>query len=177
MKAIFWNACARFLSRPAVVDWLTRRAERTPYVHITGPDGSVYMYRYWLFNPFPSADEKQAALEAGEKEPKNWFPISVRLHRIMRKDNDKHQHDHPWNARRIVLRGGYVEQLADGSYQGLRAGDTATLNFGEYHRITSVSNGGVWTLFVTGKYRGTWGFNVAGVKVPWRQYLGLEPKP
>lgn len=30
---------------------------------------------------------------------------------------------------------------------------------------------------ITGKYRGTWGFLVDGVKVQWRKYLGLEPKP
>jgi hypothetical protein len=29
-------------------------------------------------------------------------------------------------------------------------------------------------MFVTGKRRGTWGFNVDGKKVPWRVYLGIE---
>jgi hypothetical protein len=192
MSAIFWRACARFLSRPAVVDWLIRRAARTPYVHITGPDDSMYMERYWLFNPYPSSDEKQAAVDAGLEEPKNWFPISVRLHRIMRPDGDRHLHDHPWNARTIILRGGYAEvrPIPSNRHEALTGlpppdgaifircpGDTATLNFGEYHRITSVTDDGVWTLFITGKYRGTWGFNVKGVKVPWRQYLGLRAKP
>lgn len=190
MSAIFWRACARFLSRPAVVDWLIRQAQRTPYVHITGPDGSMYMERYWLFNPYPSADEKQAAVDAGLGEPKNWFPISIRLHRIMRPDSDQHLHDHPWNARTIILRGAYDEVrpawishydhiLAPHYHRSFRRveGNTVTLKFGEYHRITDVSSGGVWTLFITGKYRGTWGFNVEGVKVPWRQYLGLEQKP
>jgi hypothetical protein len=34
-------------------------------------------------------------------------------------------------------------------------------------------DGGATTLFITGKYRGTWGFLVDGVKVPWREYLGI----
>lgn len=55
-----------------------------------------------------------------------------------------------------------------------KAGTTAALKFGEYHRITEVSIGGVWTLFVTGKYRGAWGFDVDGIKVQWKHYLGLE---
>jgi hypothetical protein len=53
-------------------------------------------------------------------------------------------------------------------------GDTARLMFGEYHRIAQISDGGVWTLFITGRNRGTWGFMVDGKKVPWREYLGLE---
>lgn len=120
---------ARVLARPAVTDWLIRRAMRTPYTHITSADGSqVYMRRYWLFNPYPA--------DSSGNRPWWQFPISIRLHQIMREDDD-----------------------------------TAALRFGEYHRITEVSEGGVWTLFVTGRYRGTWGFLVNGKKVPWREYL------
>jgi hypothetical protein len=172
MSAI-WNACARFLSRPAVVDWLIRRAMRTPYTPII-TDDLLYMERFWLFNPYPPNND-------GRKAP--WqFPISIRLHHICLPDQDRHQHDHPWHARTIILRGWYTEARQGELIWEDRAihriaGETATLRFGEFHRITDVSLGGVWTLFVTGKYRGTWGFNVDGVKVPWRQYLGLEPKP
>lgn len=170
---------ARFLARPAVADWLIRRAMKTPYVHITGPDGSTYMERYWLFNPYP-------VLSSGRR--KWWqFPISIRLHKIMRKDDDRHPHDHPWNARTFILRGSYTEvrpaRIAQydhvpgthyhKAYQR-DTGDTVALRFGEYHRITHVSPGGVWTLFVTGKYRGTWGFLVDDKKVPYREYLGLS---
>ena len=161
MKFLAW-----LLSRPSIVAWLIRRAERTPYAHITSADGeNVYMYRYWLFNPYPIHSSGNAP----------WrFPISIRLHRIMIKDRDRHLHDHPWNARTFILRGRYIEELQDGTRRLLQAGDTRRLRFGEYHRIVNVSNGGVWTLFITGKYRGTWGFLVDGVKVKWRQYLGVS---
>jgi hypothetical protein len=33
----------------------------------------------------------------------------------------------------------------------------------------------VWTLFITWRYQGTWGFDVDGSKVPWREYLGIKP--
>jgi hypothetical protein len=173
MSAVL-TTIAKFLARPAVVEYLIRRAKRTPYVHITGPDGSIYMERYWLFNPYPASSSGAA---------KNRFPISIRLHRIMRPDGDRHLHDHPWNARTFILRGGYTEvrprrhcgmsNWSDTYPVKREAGETAALKFGEYHRITSVSDGGVWTLFVTGKYRGTWGFDVDGVKKPWREYLGI----
>lgn len=174
------SALARFLARPAVVDWLICRAMRTPYVHITGPDGTVYMERYWLLNPY------DPNTSGGEKRGWRALLPSVRLHRIMREDQDRHMHDHPWNARTFILRGWYWEVRphgiehalhpwgSDGVHIKRSAGDTARLNFGEYHRITSVPAGGVWTLFITGKKRGTWGFLVDGVKVQWRAYLGLD---
>lgn len=159
---------ARLLARPVVVDWLIRRAQRTPYTHIYKND-ELYMERYWLFNPYP--------VESSGQRPGLLSSLpSIRLHKIMRPDQDRHLHDHPWNARTFILRGHYCEMRSDGEYRGLHAGDTATIRFGEYHAITSISEGGVWTLFVTGKYRGTWGFLVNGVKVQWRTYLGLKGK-
>lgn len=164
---IIWNLIARTLAKPAVVDRLIARAKRTPYTHIRGPNGSIYMERYWLFNPYPP--------ESSGKRPWWQFPISIRLHRIMRPDGDRHLHDHPWNARTIILRGGYneVRHNEDGEHYR-RAGDTATLKFGEFHRIVWVCPDGAWTLFITGKYCGAWGFDVDGVKVQWRRYLGIE---
>lgn len=172
---------ARVLARPAVTNWLIRRAMRMPYTNITSADGSqVYMRRYWLFNPYPADSSGKRAW---------WqFPISIRLHQIMREDDDGALHDHPWNARTFILRGWYHEARREPSHKDVLlgdadprswierhclrgAGDAARLRFGEYHRITEVSEGGVWTLFVTGRYRGTWGFLVNGKKVPWREYL------
>lgn len=182
---LLWKLIAKVVSQPKVVDWLIARASKTPYFDIVGPDGTVYMHRLWLFNPYPSWMEKDAAKKAGLPEPKNWFPISIRLHKIMRADFDRDKHDHPWNARTIILRGGYAEvrlgyefpggefvRQVDVSYLRI-AGDTAKLRFGEYHQIIEVPDEGVWTMFITGKYRGTWGFNVEGKKVQWREYLGV----
>lgn len=50
-------------------------------------------------------------------------------------------------------------------------GDTSTLRFGEFHHIREVSPGGVWTLFITGRKRGSWGFRLPdGTKVNYRDY-------
>lgn len=178
MSEFLWSILAKFLAKPKMVRWLIRRARRTPYTHITGRDGTVYMERYWLFNPYPEKESQRG---------KCWqFPISIRLHHIRREDQDRHLHDHPWNARTIILDGWYIEERDERPYKILwdfeivrcryirAAGNTALLNHGEFHRITSVNHEGVWTMFITGRYRGTWGFKVGGFKIPWRKYLGIE---
>ena len=179
MRNFLWRIVAFIVTIPVVTDWLIERAKRTPYSHIPSRDGKrTYMRRWWLFNPYGKADN-------GDTLPPRWEWLpSIRVHHILLADDDQHMHDHPWDARTIVLRGYYLEQLpltADRGQRGFawrwhecRRGYTGRLEFGEYHRIHTLSGGGVYTLFFTWKYMGTWGFLVDGVKVPWRKYLGLE---
>lgn len=146
-------------------NYLLNKAKKTPYSNIYGvEDNELYMERYWLFNPYPAS---------GGKRRYNWFPLAIRIHKIVKPDNDRHMHDHPWNARTFILKGYYIEERNQGKFCRIK-GDTSRLNFGEYHKITEVSCGGVYTLFVTGKYRGTWGFLVNGLKVNYKKYLGIE---
>jgi len=164
MSNAAWHLVAAFVSRPVVAGWIIRRAMRTPYFHLQG-----YMDRWWLFNPYASDTSVQDALR-GRAKRWNWLP-SIRLHHILREDLASHLHDHPWNARTILLDGWYIERREDRAPRVLRAGDTAAIAFGEYHHIERVSEGGVWTLFFTWQYGGTWGFRVDGEKVPWRVYV------
>lgn len=178
-----WKKFARFCARPRVAEAIIRWAKRTPYLHLASPDGSVYMERYWVFNPYDRATNVP-----------RWAPLipfSVRVHHIRREDLDRHLHDHPWNARTIILKGWYMEKRNSerdeelfelvGGWRGgsdlkwRRAGETARLKFGEYRSICEVSPGGVFTLFFSWRWQGVWGFLVDGVKVPWKEYLGLEP--
>lgn len=162
-----WNLLARLLARPAIANWLITRAMRTPYMHIA-KDGDVYMERYWLFNSYERGPTQQ------ERSKYPWCPFNIRIHWIRRADEDRHLHDHPWNARTFILRGGYVEQRVEGLSICRPAGVSARLNYGEFHRITQVQPDGAWTLFISGPYQGTWGFLVDGVKVKWREYLELD---
>jgi hypothetical protein len=165
---MLWNIIAWVVSKPVIAKWLIGRAQRTPYLHITqrGADNELYMGRWWLFNPYDNATRQTKY---------RWFPISIRIHHICQPDRDPHLHDHPWNARTIILRGAYLEDRMNREHFRV-PGDTARLMFGEYHRIAQISDGGVWTLFITGRNRGTWGLLVEGVKVPYREYLGLGEK-
>jgi hypothetical protein len=171
--SLFWSVVAHIASRKKVRNWLIRRAVETPYSHIKEKDSQrVYMYRYWLFNPYKKSGEHKGFLI-------NLLP-SVRIHHILLPDTDRYFHDHPWNARTIILQGSY-EEVRSANCSGLlrERGDTCTLKFGEFHRIVRVSDegfsdGGVWTLFISGRTRGEWGFLVNGVKVPWSRHLNKE---
>lgn len=168
-----WTVFAWIVSRVRVRDYLIERAMRTPYTNIPG-----YMNRYWLFNAYDKVN-------GNEVTPIKWLP-SVRIHHILRRDNDRHLHDHPWDARTVILKGWYTEvRLEHGletMYENMRRsflrirGYTGPINHGEYHTITSVSDGGVWTLFITFGYLSTWGFLVDGEKVPWREYMDMYPE-
>lgn len=186
MLEFVWRLIARIASRPAVADWIIRRAQRTPYYPITSRDGTrLYMDRWWLFNAY----SKDAEGNAGPPRW-SWLP-SVRVHHICVPDDDEHMHDHPWDARTIVLRGWYEEERPLGAklsdmlppmFKTARLiharprGYTGPVLHGSYHRISHVSYGGVYTLWFTWQYRGTWGFLVDGVKVPWREYLAGRPR-
>lgn len=162
---MMYKLIAKIVSHPRVFKYLLNKAKKTPYSHIyRGPDDALYMERYWLFNPYPIS---------GGAPRYSWMPVSIRVHKIVKPDVDLYLHDHPWNARTFILEGWYREERQEGLKTRLK-GHVARLNFGEYHRITEVSEGGVYTLFVTGKYRGIWGFLVDGVKVSYKKYLGIE---
>jgi hypothetical protein len=176
MGKALWRLVAWVVTRPAVFAWLQKVSATHPYDHIESADGrDVYMYRFWLFNAY-GKDARREVI------PPRWPRLpSIRLHRIMVRDSDRDPHNHPWEARTIVLRGWYVEErpysgpfadMVDARETHYRyKGYTGPLLPGQYHRITEVSPGGVWTLFFTWKKAGPWGFLVDGKFVPWREYL------
>lgn len=146
------------------MSWLLRRAQKRPFEHLDG-----YMNRWWLVEP-----GSILAL---------FLPV-MRFHEILRPDADRHPHDHPWSFRSIVLRGAYVEErlVSDelGGYKSWlarRAGSTYRMAFGDYHRISTVSHGGVLTLCILGKKQDTWGFLVNGQRIQWRDYYGRRETP
>jgi hypothetical protein len=190
MRELIWRAIAAIVSRPAVASWLIERSKRTPYSPISSRDGTeVYMDRWWLFNAY----SKDAEGNAGPARF-DWLP-SIRVHHIMWPDDDEHLHDHPWDARTVVLREWYREERRcaevpvgvsyfpvvtdEGKVRAgfeRSAGYTGRVLFNSYHRISEVAPGGVYTLWFTWRYQGTWGFLVDGKKVPWREYLAQRPR-
>lgn len=168
---MFWNIIAWVVTRGIVFDWLKTWAFKRPYKHIRSPDGeSQYMGRWWVIPRY-----------------RNW--PCIRLHHIQREDMDRHLHSHPFSYRTVVLRGYYVEERPipnvhewDGEpfdvvpteLSFLSEGDTATNKYKSFHRITEVSAGGVWTLFVMwGGKRGDWGFLTENGYVSAKDYAEL----
>lgn len=166
IAAVFWRIVAAIVTAPGIRGWIVARASRTPYSDIYGADGkSLYMRRFWLFNPYDN-------VPGGNLRRFAWLPLSIRVHHIIRPDEDRHLHDHPWNYRTVILDGTYAEMRSDGKQYRRETGDTAEGKHNDFHKITWVDPViGAVTLFITFRYRGTWGF-----KVPYREYLGLDPK-
>jgi hypothetical protein len=147
----------RLFSRLA--DRLIARAQRTPYQHLPG-----YMERFWLL-PYS-----------------RWRPFAARVHHILRSDDDRAFHDHPWPYLTIVLRGGYTEVRPLFSDSGIYIGTTSRWHgpgsilfrrAKSWHRLELPAGETAWTLFVSGPKSQSWGFMPAPDlnKIYWRRYL------
>lgn len=145
---------------------IIRRAMRTPYVHLPG-----YMERYWLF--------RVGRFGGGQSGP---YPLlGSRVHHILRSDEGRDFHDHPWPYLTIILRGGYWEITPD-FFDGEVIGETrrwhgpgSVLLRGarSWHRLELPEGTTAWTLFCTGPKVQHWGFLTARGKVYWREYLDV----
>lgn len=177
MKELAWKILAKIVAFGPVANYLIKRVQRTPYFNLEG-----YMNRWWLWNPYGNSLGQD---DASRHQPKYPGWPSIRIHHILREDLARDMHDHPWNARTIILKGWYEEERLATDYSNgygyssngdkinfyhRKPGDTATIKHNEYHNIKAVSKDGVWTLFFTWEYLGTWGFLVNGKKVAWREY-------
>lgn len=146
-----------------IADWLITRAKRTPYFHLPG-----YMNRWWLV-------------------PYNRFFPAVRIHEILRSDEGRDFHDHPWPYLSIILKGSYTEVKPVWDESGIYVGETRRV-YGpgsvifrkarSWHRLEVEFGRIVTTLFITGKYQQRWGFLVcAASKTDYRTYLNLPQSP
>ena len=168
MRARFWKMAARAIAAsPRLVDWLIARAQRTPYFHI-----GDYMDRWWMMPRWALTYERIDGRRV--LVPRSWLPFSIRIHHIKRADEGDALHDHPFNYRTIILRGGYVEEDVFGFLRFMSPGSTAAAHAQTFHRIAAVPREGVWTLFIMGPKANRWGFMIGGRKVYYRDYLGLN---
>lgn len=107
---------------------------------------------------------------------KRW--PNVYLHHILAPDPGEDLHDHPAWSISIVLRGWYEEEFEpdfDGvtPYRRSRAGSVRFRPADEPHRITEVSSGGCWTIWIRGGHRRVWGFWTSRDQwVPWYEHEG-----
>ena len=171
----FWPIVAWIVTRDRIFQALYRRAEKTPYWDLDG-----YMRRWWLFNPINTKYEHVSTtmvdgkpfIEVREVKTAKypWCPVSARMHHILRADHARDKHNHPGTFRTIVGKGWYEEQRDTGTFLR-KKGDTAVLGADEFHHVSEVSPGGVWTIFIMWDWRATWGFRKPdGTVVPHQDY-------
>jgi hypothetical protein len=91
-----------------------------------------------------------------------------RFHLISADDPGRDWHDHPWDYVTRLLSGSYIEHTPDGSVT-YGPGDVLVRKADQLHRLELVS-GPVWTYFVTGRFRRTWGFMTERGWIPFREY-------
>ena len=104
---------------------------------IHDPDsGDLYLQRWTLWRAF------------------GW---KLMVHRIVRPDYSRCQHDHPWWFIAVMLKGGYTE-IAGNLTLKHEPGDFLYRRATFRHAITDLTEGEAWTLILRGRYVRDWGF-------------------
>lgn len=79
------------------------------------------------------------------------FGCVIQLHMFVRADDPECFHSRPAYAVRIILRGGYVEELGDGARRTWRPGMVGIVRPELEHRIDALRNGrDSWSLWIRG---------------------------
>lgn len=164
------------------------------------------MQRYWVlgYQSLHRNTVKPGWLHIGASSSRfyNWLTerVAIRLHQILRSDDDRALHDHPFDYVSLILSGGYWEvtemdyleyvREASSKYKYAGFGSTPdtimvkrwygpgsilfrTAN--SAHRlILDRESNDVWTLFIMGPKKQNWGFYTKEGKIPASVYLGEQ---
>lgn len=89
-------------------------------------------------------------------------PIGMlRIHHILRSDDDRHFHDHPMDFVSFIVRGGYVEHRPGKEPAVCQAGSVVVRRAEDLHALKLLGRS-AWTLVFTGPVRRRWGFQTEG---------------
>ncbi len=128
-------------------------AQSRPPDYVIGDPATPYLKRWWVIPP-----------------NKNF---NVYLHHILRDDDDRALHDHPWDNTSLVLMG-ILREVMPGRGRTLFAGESVHRKATDRHRL-EVDPGGAWTLFTTGPRVREWGFWCEGTRfVPWQEFCKVD---
>jgi hypothetical protein len=105
--------------------------------------------------------------------PRNPF-FNIYLHEILRSDDDRALHDHPWPNLSVILAGRYVEHTiaAGGIHRRVerRAGAWKFRLPWSAHRLEIAAGETCRTLFITGPRLRSWGFHCLDGWRHWRDF-------
>lgn len=116
----------------------------------------------------------------GDNYLRRWWVIprnhvcNIYLHEILKSDDDRALHDHPWVNSSWVLDGSYIEHLPDGTAIERVAGDFVTREATDLHRLEIPEGGRALSLFATGPKVREWGFACPKGWVYWRDFVGED---
>lgn len=142
--------------------WARGKMQRSPDF-VIGPEDAPYLRRWWIV-------------------PRNEG-CNVYLHEILRSDEDRAGHDHPWANTSFLIEGAYDEVVYSpskpweplGTLQRV-AGDRVTREATVTHRLIIPEGGRAVSLFMTGPKLREWGFWCPDGKgwVHWRDFTAGE---
>lgn len=130
--------------------WARAHMQRQPNFVIGAP---AYLRRWWVV-------------------PRNEFQ-NVYLHEILRDDDDRALHDHPWENTSLVLIGRYREITPAGTFIR-EAGALIHRQATDLHRLELIDGAPCVSLFFTGPKVREWGFACPNGWVHWRDFTGGE---
>jgi hypothetical protein len=133
-----------------VAAWARALMQRRPDFIIGEPE-TPYMLRWWVV-------------------PRNEHQ-NVYLHQIVRDDDDRALHDHPWANTSLLLIGRYREITPDGTFVR-EAGSLVSRPAEAMHRLELIDGEPCVSLFFTGPKTREWGFDCPNGWVPWQQFTG-----
>lgn len=111
--------------------------------------GGNYMRRWWVV-------------------PRNAW-CNVYLHEILRSDDDRALHDHPWDNTSLVIAGRYIEHTPYGAYER-RPGHSVTRKAAAPHRLEIPEGERAVSLFMTGPKVREWGFHCPNGWRHWEEF-------
>lgn len=114
--------------------------------------GGNYMRRWWVV-------------------PRNAW-CNVYLHHILRSDDDRAFHDHPWDNMSLVIAGRYVEHTPGGAFFR-NPGDVVSRKAGDAHRLEILEGEDAVSLFQTGPKVREWGFHCPQGWRHWEEFCAL----
>lgn len=95
-----------------------------------------------------------------------WFSLYV--HHILRSDEDRELHDHPWSFLTFIVSGGYTEITPKGAtFQ--RPGQLLHRPAPWPHRL--VLDNPAWTIVFVGPRKRRWGFHTPTGWIHWKLFL------
>jgi len=134
---------------------LVRRVGITEPDQVIGGHDNPYLRRWILVKPTPTKP-------------------GLYVHQILRDDDPRALHDHPWDATLHIVRGAYREITADNPAGVIhRAGSTRHMQAETAHRL-EVVEGPVWTVCMTGPKCREWGFHFENGWVHWKDFVSSE---
>lgn len=115
----------------------------------------------------------------GNRQLLRWWVIprneqvNVYLHAVLKSDEDRAMHDHPWSNVSYLIAGSYIEHTPEGRFVR-RAGDVVERPAHALHRLEVIPGERAISLFMTGPRVREWGFACEHGWVHWEDFVSRE---